>query len=140
MSDPFIKYIDQWDGLVAEIEVLKKALKPLVEKEMEMRKAIVGSIDATQPITEGTNKFLLTDMRKLKIVQKINRMIETPAIEATRALFLEQNDTGGVTFDELLRVKYDLAKAKFDKLPEAAALIASRMITTKLAAPELGFT
>ena len=140
MSDPFIKYIDQWDGLVAEIEVLKKTLKPLVEKEMEMRKAIVGSIDATQPIAEGTNKFLLTDMRKLKIVQKINRTIETPAIEATRALFLEQNDTGGVTFDELLRVKYELAKAEFDKLPEAAALIASRMITTKSAAPELGFT
>jgi len=139
MSDPFLKYVDDWDALVAKIEVLKTEMKPLAAKEMEMRKAIVESVDTAQKIKEGANKFLLADMRKLKIVQKINRTIDVPAIEATRALFAEQKDTGGVTFDELLRVKYELEKREFDKLPEGAALIASRIVITKSAAPELGF-
>ena len=139
MSDPFIEYVNQWDALVEEIERLNQQLKPLRAKEMEMRKSIATSIGKAQPLKEGVNRFPLSDGRSLKLTQKIDRKIEEPAIAATRELFEQQNDTNGVTFDALLRVKYELSKRDLDKLPEPAAKVASRMITSKEAAPELKF-
>lgn len=139
MSDPFIEYVNKWDAIVAQIEELNKQLKPLKAKEMEMRKAIADSIGKAQPLKEGVNKFPLTDGRVLKLTQKIDRKIEEPAIEVTRELFEHQNDTNGVTFDDLLRVKYEISKRDLDKLPEPAAKVVSRMITSKEAAPELMF-
>lgn len=137
--DQFTAYVDQWDSNVAQIEELEKQLKPLKAKELEMRKAIVASIKGAMETKEGVNRYTLPDGRALKLTLKIDRKIEEPAIATTRELFEQQNDTCGVTFDALLRVKYELSKRDFDKLPEAAAKVASRMVVSKEAAPTLAF-
>lgn len=138
MSD-FIDYVNNWDATKAQIEELEKQLRPLKAKEMEMRKGIAGSIAGAMEVKEGVNKYTLPDGRVLKLTHKIDRKVEEPEIAATRELFEQQNDTGGVTFDALLRVKYELSKRDFDKLPEAAAKVASRMVVSKDAAPTLVF-
>ena len=138
MSD-FIDYVNKWDATKARMEELEKQLKPLNAKELEMRKAIATSIKGAMQTKEGVNKYTLPDGRVLKLTLKIDRKIEEAAIAATRELFEQQNDTGGVTFDALLRVKYELSKRDFDKLPKAAAKVASRMVVSKEAAPTLVF-
>ena len=139
MTDQFTAYVDEWDLIKAKIEQLEKQLKPLKADEMTRRKAIAARIAEAMHIKEGVNKYPLPDGRVLKYTHKIDRKIDEPAIAATREEYRKQNDTGGVTFDALLRVKYELSKRDFDKLPEAAALVASRMIVSKDAAPSLEF-
>lgn len=151
-KDPFTEYVDAWDELVARREKLvkekaaltasiDKALKEITDSEMTMRKSIAQAVkDALgEQAKEGVNRYSLPDGRRLKLTLKTTREIDQTQITNAREKFSEVNDTSGVTFDELLRIKYELEKREWNKLNEGEKLAVSRMVTTKDAAPVVEF-
>lgn len=125
----FEGYLDQWDA-VAQAAGLLKTL------EMDMRKAIAQSV-FPNPV-EGTNTHTLPDGRKLKLTHKYTRSLDESQIESTRAAYMELNDRP-VDFDDLLKVRYELATTAYRKLEVGtpASLTISQMITVKPSAPSL---
>lgn len=138
MAQTFEEYVKDWDDTVAQIEALNETLKPLKAREMAMRKAIAASVQEALGADwkEGMNAYPLSSGRKLKVNNKLKRVIEVGEIEGTRAAFEALNDRPD-SFDELLRIKYELDKRSFDKLSDAARHVVSRMLVTKPEAPEV---
>lgn len=151
MSAPetFEQYVARWDGLRAKAAALtaQKAaltkdidaeLKTLTETEMAMRKAIAESVKTAlgDKLKEGVNRFDMADGRKLKLTYAVTRAIDEAQIAVAREAYSKVNDAP-VTFDELLRVKYELAKAEWNKLGAGGKLAVSAMVTAKPAAPTL---
>lgn len=132
----FEEYVAEWDRLVGEIEKLKKLLKPLTEKEMEMRRAIFSGVQSSMGNNwkEGTNTWKMPDGRKLKVVNEIKREIEVGEIIAARNNYDRLNDRP-VAFDSLLRIKYELAKTEWNKIGEEAKKAVSNMIIAKPGTP-----
>lgn len=128
----FEQYVYLREELVIAQEAAKLAVKRLGEIEMTMRKAIAASAATTMPdgLKEGVNTFALTDGRKLKITRKITRTIEEAQMASVREEF-ERLNSQSVTFDSLLRTKYELSVAAFRQLDETGAHVVSRMITAK---------
>lgn len=137
-DDAFYDYVVDWDKLVAEIETKKKQLKKLTDIELPIRKAIATSLGATLPegLAEGVNIFTLRDGRKLKLTHTIKREIDEAQIVPTREAYAMLNDNP-IAFDTLLRVKYELAKAEWNKLEGEPAKVVSRMLVSKDSAPTL---
>ena len=135
-TQTFEGYVDAWNDLQGEIEKRKAALKPLTDKELTMRKHIAEAVKTASGDTwkEGVNTFLLPDMRALKVTIPLKREIDIPSIPAAREAFRKLNDLP-ITFDELLRTKYELEKKAFDKLGPAAKVAISDMIVVKPQAP-----
>lgn len=125
----FEEYVTAWD----QIGEVMRTLKDL---EMDMRKRITAHAFPTP--TEGTNTATLADGRKLKLSHKITRSVDEAAIQTARQAYELVNDRP-VPFDELLKVKYDLATTPFRKLEvgSAAYLAVAHMITAKPGAPAL---
>lgn len=137
MSD-FLAYVAEWYTLQQQIEAAKANMKPLVDKELKMRKALGESIATAlgDKLKEGVNHYPLEDGRSLKFTYAVDRAIVEADISATREAYLLQNDRT-VDFDSLLRVKYELSKREYDKLTPEAKMIISRMLTVKPKAPTL---
>lgn len=132
----FEQYVEQWDALVAKIEAIKKELKPLTDAEMPMRRAIHASVQAAlgDLWKEGMNTYVMPDGRKLKVDNPIERLIEVPMITSTREAYALLNDKS-VAFDDLLRTKYELDKASFNKLSDNARRVIQGMLSTKPGTP-----
>lgn len=147
----FEQYVDTWDGIVVKRQQiaakiseltahLTNQLRDLNEQEIEMRKAIVEAVRvATPDFKEGTNRHVLADGRTLKLVNKIDRTIEVEEIANTRAAYVELGDAATVDFDALLRKKYELDKATWNKLGDKAKAVVAPMIVSKPAAPTVAF-
>jgi len=151
-KDPFIEYVDKWDALVerrVKLAADKKALTATIDaelstltaEEMTMRKGLAESVKTAlgDKAKEGVNHYTLVDGRKLKLTMKTDRAIDEKQITYAREEFGRVNDLSGTTFDALLRVKYELAKAEWNKLNAAEKLAVSHMVTTKDAAPVIEF-
>lgn len=123
----FESYVDQWLKLADALDEIKT-------QELLMRKAIAAS--AFPAPKEGTNNFVMADGRKLKLQHKISRSLEEAMIPQVRAEY-ELLNHRPVVFDELLKVKYDLAIVEYRKLDDAALVIVSKMVTSKAGAPGL---
>lgn len=138
MSTQFTDYVSEWDDLVDHIATLKKQLKVFTDKEMAMRKAIAESVQAAMADQwkEGMNTYPMPDGRNLKVNHKVTRTVEVSEIGPVRAAYELLNDRP-ITFDELLRVKYEIDKRNLDKLEGEARNTVNRMITSKPAAPEV---
>lgn len=147
--ETFEQYVDRWDGLkakaaalVAQKQALTKEidaeLKTIAETEMAMRKAIAESVKEAlgDKLKEGVNRFDMADGRKLKFSYDLTRTIDESQIDVARQEYSKVNDAP-VTFDELLRVKYELAKKEWNKLGAGGKAAVSAMITTKPAAPTM---
>lgn len=137
MSD-FLAYVAEWYSLQQQIEAAKATMKPLVDKELKMRKALGESIATAlgDKLKEGVNHYPLEDGRSLKFTYAVDRAIVEADIAPTREAYLLQNDRP-IDFDALLRVKYELSKRDYDKLTPEAKVIISRMLTVKPKAPTL---
>ena len=132
MAATFEEYVDEWNDLVTKIAALKEQLKPLTDAEMPMRKAIRDAVQAAMGGTykEGMNNFVMSDGRKLKVNNTIKREIDVSQIATVREQYSLLNDRP-VEFDDLLRVKYELAKVEWNKLGPEAKHLTSAMITAK---------
>lgn len=139
----FEEYVASWDATKMAIANLvddKKRLTAdidakiatLAENEMVMRKAISASLKTAigDKLKEGVNKWPLSNGRSLKLTNKIDRKIDEPQIALAREEYVKANDTDGVTFDQLMRIKYELNVSEFRKIENkpAAALAVSRML------------
>lgn len=135
----FGQYVDEWDQLVGRIKDAKRALKVLTDKEMEMRKNIatsVASVMGPDFNQEGTTNYMLPDNRVLKIVSKVKRTVEPSMLEISRAEFDKANDKPPtLTFDDLLRTKYEVNVRPLKTLTGSAKLALSRLITEKPESP-----
>ena len=151
MSAPetFEQYVDRWDSLRAKAAALtaQKAaltkdidaeLKTLAETEMAMRKAIAESVRTAlgDSLKEGVNRFDMADGRRLKFTYAVTRAIDESQIAVAKDAYAKVNDAP-VTFDQLLRVKYELEKKEWNKLGAGGKLAVSAMVTAKPAAPTL---
>jgi hypothetical protein len=141
-ANDFERHVNQWyekQQLIAEI---KKLLKPL---DLEERKDRVGTGQSIatflgDKLKEGVNKYELSNLRVLKYTHKVDRKIDPTMVNVARAEFVKAGDIPqGLTFDDLLRTKYELAATPYKKLDKngAAAIAFSRCMTTKFAAPTL---
>ena len=102
-----------------------------------MRDGIATSLNAyfADKLKEGVNNYALSNGRKLKYTYAVDRKIDSGHVQVARDAYALTDATA--PFDDLLRVKYELAKTPWKKLDGEAALAASRMITSKPAAPVL---
>jgi hypothetical protein len=132
MTQTFDEYVTEWDGLVAQLEAHKKTMKPIISKEMEMRKAIFAAVSAAMGRTfkEGMNNYSLPDGRVLKVDNPIDRVIDESSIVMARAHYEMLNDKP-IDFDDLLRIKYELAKANYNKLTDEGKRVVAQMFTSK---------
>lgn len=135
-KNAFEVYVDQWDDKVATREALQAQMKRAVEaaqlpfasqitallaEESAMKAAIAKSVEdftkQQKTFKEGTNTYVLSSGRKLKVKFEVKRTITESEVSNARAAFAECNDIPvGVTFDSLLRVKNELAVKEFRKL------------------------
>lgn len=138
MTQTFEEYVDEWDATCAQIAAITKQLKPLKDKEMVMRRALEQSVreHLGADWREGVNKLTLADGRVLKVTHSVKRTVEAGELPAARELYARLNDAP-VSFDDLLRVKYELDKRNFDKLEGEAAKVFSRVLVAKDEAPKV---
>jgi len=147
----FLEYVTEWDKLVEErerlveqkrvmTEVIDNRIASITPIEMLMRKSIAESVKTALGAKhkEGVNRFQMEDGKTLKLTYSVTRTIEEAEIKNARQAYAELNDTS-VDFDACLRVKYELAKAEWNKLTDAGKKALSRMITSKDAAPVVEF-
>lgn len=143
-ANDFEVSVNDWREQQALIADIKKLLRPLEEDERAARDAIAASLRTYfgAELKEGVNTYSLSNGRKLKMGHKIDRKIDESMVDVARDAYrkaLEDPANWGPekSFDELLRIKYELAVAPFKKLSTAAATAVSRMIVAKPAAPTL---
>lgn len=139
-ANDFERAVNDWEEQQALHTVLKDLLKPLAEDEREARNGIADSLRAFfgDDLKEGMNTYKLSNQRKLKFSHKIERKIDTPSVVAARAEYEKADDApAGQTFDDILRVKYELSATPFKKVSGNAALALSRMIVSKVQSPEI---
>ena len=148
----FEEYVQDWDGTKVKIANLvdqKKRMTAdidaeiakLAATEMTMRKAIANNVVTSlgDNLKEGVNNWNMSNGRSLKLTHKVDRKIDEAQIAMAREEYAKVNDSDGVTFDQLLRVKYELAVAEFRKIEDkvGAALAVSRMLVSSTPAPVL---
>lgn len=126
-------------SLLAEI---KSLIKPLEAIERQQRDGIAESLRQHfgDSLKEGTNNYVLSNQRKVKFGNSIDRKVEVGEMANARKLFEEAEDKpAGITFDELFRPTYEVAKAKYSKVlnGSTAFLAISRCLVTKNAAPSI---
>jgi len=141
----FEEYVQDWDGTKVKIANLvdqKKRLTAdidaeivkLAATEMTMRKAIANNVVTSlgDNLKEGVNNWNMSNGRSLKLTHKIDRKIDEAQIAMAREEYAKVNDSDGVTFDQLLRIKYELEVREFRKIEDkvGAALAVSRMLVS----------
>jgi len=141
----FEDYVMLWDRqrqLIANLVDDKKRMTTAIdaeiakiaEVELTMRKTITDSLKVSlgAKLTEGVNNVPLENGRSLKMTNKIDRKVDEASISMSREEYAKTNDNDGVTFDQLLRVKYELNITEFRKIEKkpGAFMAASRMLVT----------
>lgn len=136
-TDDFERFVNSWEEMKALQDEIKALLKPLDADERKARDAIAESLRGFfgDKLKEGVNNYELSNLRKLKFTHKVDRKIEPSLIPVARAAY--EKTKPDQSFDDLLRVKYELAAAPFKKLQGEAATAVSRMLVTNVAAPTL---
>lgn len=136
-ANDFEKAVNDWDEAFDLLQKLKSMLKPLEASERQMRDGIADSLKAhlKDNLKEGVNSYELSNGRVLKLNHKVNRTVVASMIPAAREAYKEAG--GDKSFDDLLRVKYELQIAPWRKLDNETQTAVSRMIVSKLAAPTL---
>lgn len=139
-ANDFEKAVNDHYELQMLLEEVKKALKPLEVQERAQRDAIAASLTAHygDGINEGVNNYVMSNMRKLKFTYEVDRKIDESQLATARAEFDAAADKQG-TFDDLLRVKYELQKRPWNKLLKGgdAYLAIAKCIVSKPKAPTL---
>lgn len=128
---------DQLSALIAEVESTVKILKA---EERIMRDGIAASLTTFfgKALKEGVNNYVLSNLRKLKFTYKVKREIEMSMVSVARAKFEAATDKVG-SFDDLLRLKYELDKKAWNKIAAGgeASKAVSEMIVAKPEAPTI---
>ncbi|TQE99528.1 MAG: hypothetical protein FKY71_08090 [Spiribacter salinus] len=141
-SNAFEKAVNNWHALQELHEELKRLIKPLAEAEREQRNAIAESLTRYfgDELKEGVNTYKLSNGRKLKLTFNRKREIDQPSIARAREMYTAAATADSPVFDDILRVKYELSKSHYNKLPEGsgAQKAVQAMLVTKPAASELG--
>lgn len=135
----FAGYVLAWHAKAQAVADAKAAMKSLVDEELAMRKALAESVKTAlgDKLKEGVNNYPTT-AGTLKLTHKVKREIDEAAVSAAREAYALVNDAP-VTFDTLIRVKYELDKRSYDKLAAdgQAKRAVDTMVTSKPQTPEL---
>jgi len=139
-ANDFEVAVNEWAALQDFLTELKDLMKPLLAEERRARDEIAFALKEfySDNLKEGMNNYELSNHRKLKFGLRIDRKIEPGELAIAREAF--EKATGGhndQTFDDCIRVKYELAATPWKKLTGAAKKAFSRCIITKHAAPTL---
>jgi phage tail tape-measure protein len=139
-ANDFESFINRYHD-VQNLQKLMAELKKGVDNvEREMRDGIADSLRAHfgKNLKEGVNDYVLSNRRKVKFDHKVDRKVDKAMVETARKAFEEADDAAG-TFDDLLRVKYELSKAQWNKLASGgqAYTAVARCLVTKFAAPSV---
>jgi hypothetical protein len=141
-ANPFEEAVNEYDDLKDVISEVEALLKPLKTIEREKRDGIADSLRQYfgAKLKEGVNNYPLSNGRKLKFTHAVERKVDAAMVEVARQQYEAADDKpAGQTFDDLLRVKYELAKTPWKKLLNggAASVAFSRCLETKFAASKL---
>lgn len=138
-DNPFEELVNQWAEQKDALQAIKDAMDTITVSERQLRDRLAEGLRQYYGINlkEGVNNYELSNGRKLKFTHKVERKISEPDLAAAKDAFTKAAVPGDKTFEELLRVKYELDKRNYDKLSEPAANAFSRCLTTKHAAPAL---
>jgi len=139
-ANDFERGINTLHDLQSFIAEVKSLLKPIEAAERKLRDANADSLRVHfgHDLKEGTNTYEMSNGRKIKFNNKITRTVDVSGFVKAREAYADAKDGhGGQTFDDLFRVKYEVAMAPLKKLTGEAAKAVSHCIETKYAAPEL---
>jgi DNA-binding ferritin-like protein (Dps family) len=139
-ANEFEQGVNDHNELQKYIAEVKQLLKTAEVEEREKRDAIAASLTTFfgADLKEGMNTYVLSNKRKLKFKNGIDRKIDESQVEVARAAYEAATDKTDVTFDSLLRAKYELAAAPFKKVTGAeSALAISRMLVVKSSTPSI---
>lgn len=141
-ANDFERVVNDWADLQDFVSQIKALLKPIEALERRQRDAVAESLTQYfgDNLKEGVNRYTLSNERTLKLNFARKREVDTPSVDRARKLYTEAaTGTALPIFDDLLRVKYELAKTAFNKLPEGsdAKKAAQTMLVTKPAASTL---
>lgn len=110
---------------------MTKNLKALQASEMLLRKKIFGALFPDPK--EGVNSHALADGWVLKATHKIDRKLDTAALETLKASFRER----GLNPDVLVRYKPELAVTPYKALTPEHQLIFDECLVIKPGSPSL---
>ena len=138
-ANDFEKAVNKWHELQMLQTTVKDALKPVNEDEKEQRDALAAGLVAFlgADLKEGNNDYKLSNKRKLKLGYKVERKIDETQVVLTREEYQKAAKPGDAPFEDLLRVKYDLAIAPWRKLSAEGTKAFSKAVVTKVASPTL---
>lgn len=139
-AQAFEKAVNDWHSMQQLVQEVKKLLKPLEAEERKARDGIAESLATFYgaDLKEGVNNYELSNLRVLKYTHKVDRKIDNGLVAVAREAYTQADDKPELPFDDLLRVKYELAATPYKKVTGPNAKLAvSRMITSKPAAPTL---
>jgi len=128
-----VNALAELQNLRAKIASLTKALDV---DEKRLREGVAASLTAyfAANLKEGTNNYELSNGRFVKFGHKVDRKIDESMLTVARADYAAATGVDK-PFDDLLRVKYELAAAPYKLLTAAQRHAVSRMMTTKNASP-----
>jgi hypothetical protein len=140
VANDFESVVNAHDQLAALVAEVTSSLKPLQAEERIARDGIAASLITFfgGKLKEGVNDYVLSNLRKLKFTYKVERKIEDSMLSVARAKFDAATDKVG-TFDDLLRVKYELDVKSWKKLLSGgeAHKAVSEMLVAKPSAPTI---
>lgn len=142
-ANDFEKSVNQLHDLQSLQAEIKNFTKMLNDDERQLRDGIAESLRKFfgDDLKEGMNYYPLSNRRKLKFENKIDRKVDMPSVEAAKNAFLEatKEESSTVTFDDVFRVKLELDKQNWKKLLAGSKLATavSRCVVAKPAAPTI---
>ncbi len=141
-ANEFEVAVNQHYDVVGLVEESKKLMKLVLADELEQRKALAETLRTHHgdKLKEGNNDYKLSNGRKLKLGHEIERKIADSEFANSREAFTKADDVpAGVTYDGLFRVKFELNKTEWKKLPKGGEAFKAlgQAIVTKFKTPTL---
>lgn len=134
MNQQLIDAVTKWREIYEKIETYEPILKPLVEEEAKLRKAVIeAAFPEGQENHEGTNNIEIWPGWILKAVVKISRQVDEAALPAVR----EQLVKMGVSGDVLIRMKPEVALKAYRELEGETKKVFDQCLVVKPSTPTL---
>lgn len=128
LSEADLGLVEAWNRAKENVSIIAK---PLVEKEMVLRRAV--AVAAFADPKEGTNKVDLPNNWQLKLTHPIDRRV----LEAELDINIEQLKAAGINVDEVVRWKPELNTKAYRELTDEQRKLLDTVLNIKPGTPSL---
>lgn len=134
MESAVVEAVAAWRRVMDEISKYEPILKPLVEEELKLRRAVVAAcFPDGQDKHEGTSNLEVWPGWVLKTVVKISRQVDEASLPAVK----EQLQKMMVNADSLVRLKPEVVLKAYRELGDEMKKVFDQCLVIKLGSPQL---